>query len=76
MIFGNLATISRQEEIARKSLIQIINRRDRPEGYQQVWEERLKGCAKLPVQDLINFCTEFEAIGTQRNTDIIQERCE
>eukprot|EP00972_Heterocapsa_arctica_P002696 399499-Heterocapsa_arctica.AAC.1 len=32
------------EETARKSLLQTINRRDRPEGYEEVWEEKLKGC--------------------------------
>eukprot|EP00972_Heterocapsa_arctica_P073306 10824905-Heterocapsa_arctica.AAC.1 len=74
MIFGNLSTISRQEETAKKSLTQTINRQDRPEGFEEVWEERLKGCVNWPAQKLVDFSAEFEAIGTRRNTDITQER--
>eukprot|EP00972_Heterocapsa_arctica_P032581 4799343-Heterocapsa_arctica.AAC.1 len=35
MMFGRFLTICRQEETARKSLLQSINRRDRPEGYEE-----------------------------------------
>eukprot|EP00972_Heterocapsa_arctica_P055378 8168550-Heterocapsa_arctica.AAC.1 len=44
MIFGNLFIICKQEMTAKKSLLQVINRRDRPEGYEEVWEEKLRGC--------------------------------
>eukprot|EP00972_Heterocapsa_arctica_P047854 7057423-Heterocapsa_arctica.AAC.1 len=54
-VFGNLTTISRQEEIAKKSLLQTINRRDRPEGFEEVWEERLKGCVNWSGQKLADF---------------------
>eukprot|EP00972_Heterocapsa_arctica_P028422 4179583-Heterocapsa_arctica.AAC.1 len=55
MIFGNLLTICRQEETARKSLIQTINRRDRPEGYEEIWEEQLRGCGQWTAQKLFDF---------------------
>eukprot|EP00972_Heterocapsa_arctica_P030918 4547439-Heterocapsa_arctica.AAC.1 len=76
MILGNLLLITKQEVTAKKSLLQIINRRDRPEGYEEVWEAKLRGCVEWPTQKLFDYSAEFEAIGTRRNSDITQERCE
>ncbi len=36
--FGCFLTICRQEATARKSLIQMVNSRDKPAGYEKVWE--------------------------------------
>eukprot|EP00972_Heterocapsa_arctica_P040664 5993337-Heterocapsa_arctica.AAC.1 len=55
MHFGSFLTVCRQEVIARRSLIQTINGREKPECYAETWEEKLKGCADWPAQKLIDF---------------------
>ena len=36
----------------------------------------MKGGVNWPAQKLLDYSAEFEAIGTRRNTDVTQERCE
>eukprot|EP00972_Heterocapsa_arctica_P066533 9818420-Heterocapsa_arctica.AAC.1 len=50
LTFGNLLTITKQEVTAKKSLLQVINRKDRPEGYEEVWEAKLRGCVEWQAQ--------------------------
>eukprot|EP00972_Heterocapsa_arctica_P025726 3786543-Heterocapsa_arctica.AAC.1 len=74
--FDTFFNISRQEEVARKSLLKTINSQGKPEGFRDNWEAKLHGCADWTAQRLIDFSAEFEAIGIRRNTEITQERCE
>ncbi len=74
MQFGSFLTICRQEATARKSLIQMINSRDKPDGYEEVWENMLKGCVEWNAQELLGKSEEFEAIGIIRNSNITPER--